>query len=100
MGRQDGNLGLREKYGLKVNPVVISDAVMYKAEYEKKLDVISGYSTDGRLKAFDLVVLDDDRKIFPPYYAAPLIRNDVLQKYPEVANAVNMLSGKINDSIM
>jgi osmoprotectant transport system permease protein len=73
---------------------------MYKAAYEKKLDVISGYSTDGRLKAFDLVVLDDDKKIFPPYYAVPLIRNGVLKKYPEIESAVNMLSGRINDSIM
>src|ERR1700759_1934164 len=100
MGRQDGYLGLTSTYKLKIKNVVISDAVMYKAAYEKKLDVISGYSTDGRLKAFDLIVLDDDKHIFPPYYAAPVIRNDVVLKYPEVENAVNMLSGKINDSIM
>src|SRR6201986_5459794 len=56
MGRQDGNLGLRSKYNLKINTIVISDAVMYKACYEKQLDVISGYSTDGRLKAYNLVV--------------------------------------------
>jgi osmoprotectant transport system permease protein len=73
---------------------------MYKAAYEKKLDVISGYSTDGRLKAFDLIVLNDDKHIFPPYYAAPLIREDVLKKFPEVEDVLNMLSGKINDSIM
>jgi osmoprotectant transport system permease protein len=100
MGRQDGYLGLKSVYKLNVRNVVISDAVMYKAAYEKKLDIISGYSTDGRLKAFDLITLNDDKKIFPPYYAAPLIRNDVLQKYPEVENVLNMLSGKINDSIM
>jgi len=80
--------------------VVISDAVMYKAAYEKKLDVISGYSTDGRLKAFDLVILEDDKTIFPPYYAAPLVRTDVLSKYPELAPVLNLLSGQINDSIM
>jgi osmoprotectant transport system permease protein len=100
MGRQDGYLGLKSVYKLNIKNVVISDAVMYKAAYQKKLDIISGYSTDGRLKAFDLVVLDDDKKIFPPYYAAPLIKNDVLQKFPEVENILNMLSGKINDSIM
>jgi len=100
MGRQDGYLGLKSIYKLNIKNVVISDAVMYKAAYEKKLDVISGYSTDGRLKAFDLIVLNDDKNIFPPYYAAPLIRNDVLQKYPEVEAVLNMLSGKINDSIM
>ncbi|HXO76245.1 MAG TPA: ABC transporter permease/substrate-binding protein, partial [Puia sp.] len=56
MGRKDGDIGLRNVYGLSIRTVVISDAVMYKAIYNKKLDVISGYSTDGRLKAYDLVV--------------------------------------------
>lgn len=100
MGRQDGYLGLKHKYGLSIRNVVISDAVMYKAAYEKKLDVISGYSTDGRLKAFDLIALKDDKTIFPPYYAAPLVRTAVLQSYPELAPALNLLAGKINDSIM
>ncbi len=100
MGRQDGYLGLTSTYKLKIKNVVISDAVMYKAAYEKKLDVISGYSTDGRLKAFDLIVLDDDKHIFPPYYAAPLIRNDVVEKYPEIENVLNLLSGRISDSTM
>lgn len=100
MGRQDGNLGLREKYGLKIHTIVISDAVMYKAAYEKQLDVISGYSTDGRLKAFSLVVLKDDKGIFPPYYAAPIVRGDALQKFPELEKTLNLLSGHINDSIM
>src|SRR6185312_4883393 len=100
MGRQDGYLGLKSIYKLKIKNVVISDAVMYKAEYEKKLDVISGYSTDGRLKAYGLITLKDDKAIFPPYYAAPLVRKDVLLKYPELAPALNLLAGKINDSIM
>jgi osmoprotectant transport system permease protein len=100
MGRRDGYLGLKEKYKLNIRTVVISDAVMYKALYEKKLDVISGYSTDGRLKAFDLVILNDDKKIFPPYYAAPLIRTDALKKYPGLEKVLNLLSGRINDSVM
>ncbi|MEJ7685190.1 MAG: ABC transporter permease/substrate-binding protein [Segetibacter sp.] len=79
MGRSDGYLGLKNKYGLKMRTVVISDAVMYKAAYEKQLDVISGYSTDGRLKAYDLVVLNDNKTIFPPYYAAPIVKEDVLK---------------------
>lgn len=100
MGRQDGNLGLQNKYHLKIHTIVISDAVMYKAAYEKQLDVISGYSTDGRLKAYNLVVLRDDKGIFPPYYAAPVVREDALNKFPELEKTLNMLSGKINDSIM
>jgi osmoprotectant transport system permease protein len=73
---------------------------MYKAAYEHKLDVIGGYSTDGRLKAYDLVVLQDDKTIFPPYYAAPVVRNELLQKYPEVEPTLNLLAGVITDTIM
>ncbi len=100
MGREDGYLGLKSKYKLNIPTVVIGDAVMYKAAYEKKLDVISGYSTDGRLIAFDLITLEDDQTIFPPYYAAPMIRQDFLHKHPEVEAVLNLLSGTINDSIM
>ncbi len=100
MGRNDGYLGLEKIYKLNIRTIVISDAVMYKAAYERKLDIISGYSTDGRLKAFDLVVLKDDKGIFPPYNAAPVIRKEILQKFPEVENVINQLAGHINDSIM
>ena len=100
MGRQDGDIGLRATYGLKIHTIVISDAVMYKAAYEKELDVISGYSTDGRLKAYDLKILKDDKAIFPPYYAAPIVRSVALQKFPGLDTVLNKLSGKITDSIM
>lgn len=100
MGRQDGDVGLRNTYGLKIHTIVISDAVMYKAAYEKELDVISGYSTDGRLKAYDLKILRDDKAIFPPYYAAPIVRAEALQKFPGLDSVLNLLAGKITDSIM
>lgn len=100
MGRQDGDLGLRSVYGLNVHPVIVSDAIMYKAAYEKELDLISGYSTDGRIKAFDLYVLEDDKKIFPPYFAAPIIKKKTLEKFPELEKTLNLLSAKFNDSIM
>jgi len=100
MGRQDGDLGLKSVYGLKIHTIVISDAVMYKAAYAKELDVISGYSTDGRLKAFDLTILKDDKSIFPPYYAAPIVRQSALKKFPELENVLDLLAGKITDSIM
>ena len=77
-----------------------SRAVMYKAAYAKELDVISGYSTDGRLKAFDLRILKDDKNIFPPYFAAPIVRNEALKQFPELEKTLNLLAGKFNDSIM
>ncbi|TDO24091.1 ABC transporter permease/substrate-binding protein [Pedobacter duraquae] len=100
MGRSDGFLGLQQKYNFKMETVVISDAVMYKAAFEKDLDVIDGYSTDGRLKAYDLVTLIDDKGIFPPYYAAPLVRRSTLVAHPELTAVLNQLSGTINDSVM
>lgn len=100
MGREDGYLGLKKVYHLGIETVVISDAVMYKAAFEKKLDVISGYSTDGRLKAYNLITLVDDQHIFPPYYAAPVVRQAVLDKHPELEEILNQLSGVINDSTM
>lgn len=100
MGRKDGDLGLRSVYGLNVNPKVVNDAVMYKAAYEDELDLISGYSTDGRIKAFDLYVLEDDKKIFPPYFAAPIIKTKTLDKFPELEETLNLISGKFNDSVM
>ncbi|ASW73898.1 ABC transporter permease [Chryseobacterium piperi] len=100
MGRQDGDIGLRTVYGLNVKPLIVSDAIMYKAAYDKELDLISGYSTDGRIKAFDLYVLDDDKKIFPPYFAAPVIKTKTLNNFPKLKETLNLLAGKFNDSIM
>ena len=100
MGRQDGNLGLQTIYGLHIRTLVINDNLMYTAAYHHKVDVISGSSTDGRVKAFDLALLQDDKHIFPPYYAAPIVRKDLLDQYPEVGTTLDKLSGVINDSIM
>src|SRR5690242_6073154 len=100
MGRKDGYPGLKNVYQFNIRNVIISDAVMYKAIYEKRLDVIDGYSTDGRLKAYNLVSLTDNKHVFPPYYAAPVVREEVLKKYPQLEKVLNQLSGRINDSIM
>ncbi|MBO9151224.1 ABC transporter permease/substrate-binding protein [Chitinophaga sp. GCM10012297] len=100
MGRQDGYLGLKSVYHLRIPTVVINDAVMYQALHENKLDVVSGYSTDGRIRAYNLVILGDDKFIFPPYYAAPVVRQPVLEQYPELENALDLLAGRINDSVM
>ncbi|RXK86131.1 ABC transporter permease/substrate-binding protein [Filimonas effusa] len=100
MGRQDGFLGLQKVYGLTLRTVVINDMIMYKAIAGKKLDLISGSTTDGRVKAYDLLALEDDKHIFPPYYAAPLVHHKTLEKYPQLTPVLNMLAGRIDDSTM
>lgn len=100
MGRADGYPGLKRKYHLKINTVVVNEAMLYKAIKEKQVDVISGYSTDGRVKAYHLQILKDDKHVFPPYYAAPLVRQETLKKYPKLRSVLNLLAGQINDSLM
>ncbi|MEN7548752.1 ABC transporter permease/substrate-binding protein [Rapidithrix thailandica] len=100
LGRSDGYPMLKETYKLQLNTVSLNNSLMYEAVKNGEVDLISGYSTDGRIKAYQLQVLKDDKKAFPPYYAAPLIRQETASKYPEVIAALELLSGKINDSVM
>ncbi len=100
MGRMDGNLGLKQVYHLQIPTLVINDNLMYNAIAEKKLDVISGSSTDGRVRAFHLAILGDDKHLFPPYYAAPIVRKQILEQHPVLEGALNRLAGQINDSLM
>lgn len=100
IGRQDGYPGLKKTYLLEISNVIIAPALVYKAVYENNVQVIDGYSTDGRIKAYDLVALDDNRSNFPPYYASPLIRNEVIAEYPYLKDLINLLAYKITDSAM
>jgi glycine betaine/choline ABC-type transport system substrate-binding protein len=74
--------------------------LVYTAVASKQVDVISGFSTDGRIPRLKLAVLDDDQKFFPPYYAAPVLRADLVQKSPIVVEVFNRLAGKISDDTM
>ena len=74
--------------------------LMYRAVADGAVDVIDGFATDGRIPAYDLVVLEDDKRFFPPYYAAPLVRAETLQQYPNIEETLNQLAGKISDQTM
>ena len=99
-GRADGFPGLQKTYGLTLKPRLIDQNLMYEAIHRNQVDIISGYSTDGRVRAFDLVVLNDKRQAFPPYYAAPVVRQATLARYPELGPIMNRLAGRISDSVM
>lgn len=101
MARPDGVPGLTKHYGITFKEQKGMDpGLVYKAIAEKQVDVISGFATDGRIPAFNLVVLEDDLKFFPPYYAAPVVRMDLLAKTPQVADILNKLTGRIGDATM
>lgn len=99
--RSDGYDGLIEKYGLKFKDVVKMDvSLKYQAVSQDKIQVTDAFTTDGQLTALKLKVLRDDKAFFPPYYAAPLVREDTLKKYPELEEMINKLGGVIDDKTM
>lgn len=100
MEREDGYPGLQETYEFSMNAVEMEIGLMYEALRSKKVDVISGFSTDGRIAAYDLQVLDDNKNYFPPYYAAPLAREDILLEYPELREIFEKLGGQITEEDM
>lgn len=98
--RADGYHGLVRQYDLHIPTTEMNSALLYQALKNKRVDVIVGYSTDGRIKAFDLRVLDDDKHYFPPYYCAPLVRDQTLKKYPGLRSILNQLAGILDNDIM
>lgn len=100
MARADGYPGLERRYGLELDARGMEAGLMYRAIASGEVDVISAYATDGRIDKLKLVVLKDDRGFFPPYQAAPLIRSETLQKFPEIAPALGVLAGKLTDAEM
>lgn len=99
--RPDGYPGLQNVYGYKFGEVRDLDpTLMYEALTKKEVDVICAFATDGRIAAYQLRPLLDDRGFFPPYYAAPVIRQSVLKSHPEIREALAPLSGLLNDVTM
>ncbi|MBD2680218.1 MULTISPECIES: glycine betaine ABC transporter substrate-binding protein [Nostoc] len=102
LGRQDGYPGLAKTYGLKFAkpPQQMELGLIYQAIKEKKVDLIAGNSTDGLIAVLNLVILEDDKKYFPPYEAVPIFNQAILEKYPELREAINQLAGLISTEAM
>lgn len=99
--RDDGYKGLQKAYGMKFKETKGMDAgLMYDAVKNGKADVNDAFATDGRIATFNLKTLKDDKHFFPPYFAAPIVRDDTLKKHPEIADALSLLAGKLDDQTM
>ncbi|GAB3931707.1 ABC transporter permease/substrate-binding protein [Larkinella terrae] len=99
-GRADGYPALIRTYDLHLAARLIDQNLMYEAVHTDLVDIISGYSTDGRIKAFNLRTLADDKHAFPPYQAAFVVREASLKKYPELQPTLDLLAGQLSDSSM
>lgn len=95
--RKDGWPGLARAYGLDATPSGIAHGLAYEAVDQGKLDITDVYSTDGDIRKFDLVLLDDDRHFFPDYFAAPLLRAGL---DPRISAILNELAGRIHEADM
>ncbi len=95
--REDGFPGLAKTYNLSFArpPQIMDLGLIYRALIQKQVDMVAGNSTDGQISRLGLVVLKDDQQYFPPYEAAPIVRKETLDKYPQLKTAINQLSGKI-----
>lgn len=96
--RPDGLPGLSAAYNLHFGgaPRTMDLGLLYRALNAHQVDMIAASSTDGPIRAFGLVALQDDRHYFPPYDAVPLVRDDALRRWPQIAVALHALAGRIS----
>ncbi len=96
-GRPDGLPGLARAYDIRLRETrSLLPAVKYQALAEGGVDVIDGYSTDGLIRRYNLVVLRDDKSFFPPYEAAALARNALARDNPRAIAVLTELSSRLD----
>ena len=100
IGRADGWRGLAARYGLPQSPTGLDHGLAYEALRLKRIDVTDIYTTDAKIDALGLRVLEDDRGYFPRYDALVLYRLDVPRRYPAAWAAVRALGGTIDETAM
>lgn len=97
----DGYEGFQEEYGFSFSRILpMQIGLVYDAVSAGKMDIVLGYSTDGRIASYDLVMLEDDRHFFPPYDAAPIIDDQLIAKEPKLKEAIAKLADTIDTKEM
>ncbi|TGY98401.1 glycine/betaine ABC transporter substrate-binding protein [Petralouisia muris] len=101
--REDGLPGLAKVYGefnfASIN--LYDSGLKYQILENGEADVCPAYSTDAQLVNTDkFAYLEDDKQFWPPYYMAPVVRNDTLEKNPEIAEILNKVSAKLDTETM
>ncbi|KJJ40353.1 glycine/betaine ABC transporter substrate-binding protein [Bacillus subtilis] len=97
----DGYKGFVSTYGFEFGTTYpMQIGLVYDAVKNGKMDAVLAYSTDGRIKAYDLKILKDDKRFFPPYDCSPVIPEKVLKEHPELEGVINKLIGQIDTETM
>jgi osmoprotectant transport system substrate-binding protein len=101
--RPDGLPGWQTAYGFEFdrdNVKRMDTGLVYSALKDRQVDVGVVFATDGRIPAFNFVVLKDDKHYAAPYNLTPVVRKEILDKYPKIAEPLNALAAKLNDETM
>jgi osmoprotectant transport system substrate-binding protein len=100
--REDGLPGLKTAYGdfSLAEYKAVDAGLRYRGLVDGEADVAVAFGTDGEINAFNLVVLEDDKALFPPYQIAPIVSQAALDASPGIADALNALSPLLNDEVM
>ena len=101
--RPDGLPGVEELYGFKFGSGQIKQmdlGLTQRALNNRQVDVSVAFETDATIVDYDLVTLKDDKKFFPPYHAAPVVREEILKTYPELREALAPLGSLIDNTTM
>jgi osmoprotectant transport system substrate-binding protein len=95
--RPDGLPGLSTAYHLHFQdaPRTMELGLLYRSLSAHQVDIVAGNSTDGAIRALDFVALEDNLHYFPPYEAVPLVREESLARWPQIAVALNRLANKV-----
>ena len=99
--QEDGYPAVSEAYGLNFSDVVTMEPQLrYQAIESGEINLVDAYATDAELRQFDMVILEDTKRVFPPYQGAPMFKQEFLEEHPEIIDPLNKLSGKITDEEM
>ena len=99
--REDGYKELQKVYNIDFKKKIDMDiGLKYQAMKDKKIDVMVIFTTDGQLAISDVVVLEDDKKMYPSYRAGTVVRSEILSEYPELKPVLEKLNNILDDKTM
>jgi osmoprotectant transport system substrate-binding protein len=100
--RPDGMVGLNEVYGdFEFGEVQLLDpGIKYQAFLNGDADVVLAFGTDGEVAGHDLVILEDDKGLWPPYHVAPVVRQEVLDEGEGIADLLNELAPLLTSQVV
>lgn len=101
--RDDGLLGLQRVYNsgfAEIEVLPVAPGLKYQALLDEQAEVVLAFGTDGQIAGYDLVLLEDDLALWPPYHVAPVVRNDVLEAYAEIPSRFDPVTTSLTNEIM